>query len=324
MTRPPKSEPPPNDLFEFLRNATDGLAKEYQRIQSRVMEDPGTAGDQGEENWATLLRQWLPPYYQVVTKGRILGPDGRAGPQVDVLVLSPAYPRHLLDKKLYLAGGVIAAFECKITLRRDHLREFFKNCAAIRALTPRTKGTLFKELRSPLIYGLLSHSHEWKAAGSAPAENIQGAMIQHDLEFVQTPADMPDLTCVADVGVWSTMKVLFSSMPASGGPPFPYPNAFNKELKSGYTSALYTTEGQQQSFTPIGAMLGLLYEKMSWHDLAMRDLARYLQLVNLRGNGRGYLRPWPIEVLSGEFRHALPLARLVNGGDYDEWNITVF
>jgi hypothetical protein len=35
------------------------MAEEYDRIQKRATEDPGTAGDQGEENWATLLRNWL-------------------------------------------------------------------------------------------------------------------------------------------------------------------------------------------------------------------------------------------------------------------------
>ena len=87
------------------------MESEYQRIRSRALEDPGTAGDQGEENWAELLRDWLPPTYKVVTKGRILSADGRASPQVDVLVLKDVYPDKLLNKKLYLAAGVAAVFE---------------------------------------------------------------------------------------------------------------------------------------------------------------------------------------------------------------------
>jgi len=69
------------------------MAEEYDRIQKRATEDPETAGDQGEENWATLLRQWL-----------------------------PSYPQILLDKKLYLAGGVAVAFECKTTLKAAHVK----------------------------------------------------------------------------------------------------------------------------------------------------------------------------------------------------------
>ena len=94
-----------HELDDFLQGVSAEIAREYERIQRRATEDPGTAGDQGEENWATVLRNWLPPTYQIVTKGRILGPTGEASPQVDVLVLTPAYPRQLLDRQLYLAGG---------------------------------------------------------------------------------------------------------------------------------------------------------------------------------------------------------------------------
>ena len=75
------------------------MAAEYARITARSREDPGTAGDEGEENWAELLRDWLPSTYHVKTKGRILSEVGLSSPQVDVLVLSPAYPPALLNRK---------------------------------------------------------------------------------------------------------------------------------------------------------------------------------------------------------------------------------
>ncbi|UUE28839.1 hypothetical protein LRQ08_31025 (plasmid) [Rhodococcus qingshengii] len=97
------------------------MADEYDRIFARATEDPGTAGDEGEENWASLLRQWLPIGYTVVTKGRVLFTDKTASPQVDVVVLRPGYPPRLLDKKLYLSSGVLAAFECKTTLKSERI-----------------------------------------------------------------------------------------------------------------------------------------------------------------------------------------------------------
>lgn len=106
-----------HELETFLAQDLAEMASEYERISSRSLEDPGTAGDEGEEAWAGLLRDWLPESYQVRVKGRILGADGTAGPQVDIVVLRPGYPQRLLDKKLYLAGGVAAVFECKNTLR---------------------------------------------------------------------------------------------------------------------------------------------------------------------------------------------------------------
>ena len=110
-----------HDLTQLIQQATAEMAAEYGRIRARAQEDPGTAGDQGERNWADLLRRWLPKSYNVVTRGRIIFSNGEASGQVDVLVLSPSYPNGLLDKNLYLAAGVLAAFECKNTLRRQHI-----------------------------------------------------------------------------------------------------------------------------------------------------------------------------------------------------------
>jgi hypothetical protein len=54
-----------HELEDFLEQDQAEIASEYKRIYRRSTEDPGTAGDQGEENWAELLRNWLPPNYQV-------------------------------------------------------------------------------------------------------------------------------------------------------------------------------------------------------------------------------------------------------------------
>src|SRR5919106_2243588 len=105
-----------HELEAFLRQDQAELAAEYRRIYHRTSEDPGTAGDEGEENWAALLREWLPSSYQVVTKGRVVFPDRSASSQVDVVVLRGSYPPRLLNNKLYLSSGVVAAFECKNTL----------------------------------------------------------------------------------------------------------------------------------------------------------------------------------------------------------------
>jgi len=49
------------------------MEDDYTRILENVKDDPGTAGNQGEENWKELFENWLPPIFQIVTKGRILG-----------------------------------------------------------------------------------------------------------------------------------------------------------------------------------------------------------------------------------------------------------
>lgn len=116
-----------HELNKYIKSVSAEMADDYETILGRVKEDPGTAGDQGEENWKDLFEAWLPPIFQIVTKGKILGHDGQLSPQVDVIILRPEYPKKLLNKKYYLAGGVIGAFECKITLKSGHFDKFFKN-----------------------------------------------------------------------------------------------------------------------------------------------------------------------------------------------------
>src|ERR1051326_2748896 len=118
-----------NNLQDFMVAAAKEMAGNYETIRERSREDPGTAGDQGEEDWAEFLRNWLPPIYHVVTKGRIVDSHGNAGRQLDILVLHPAYPQKLRTRKLYLAGGVLAAFECKVMLRAEDIQSALETAA---------------------------------------------------------------------------------------------------------------------------------------------------------------------------------------------------
>ena len=182
-----------HELLTFLRQDLVEIASEYKRIFSRATEDPGTAGDEGEENWAGLLRDWLPDSYKVVTKGRVLGTDGRASPQIDVLVLRPGYPSRLVSKKVYLVHGVAAAFECKTTLKSHHLREAAATALVLRNLSGERAGSPYRELMSPPTYGILAHSHSWKGPTSTPVENVDGVL----RELHKAAGHPPDRTAKA-------------------------------------------------------------------------------------------------------------------------------
>lgn len=198
-----------HDLYDFMQQISAEMSAEYDRIQMRAAEEPGTAGDQGEENWAELLREWLPRSYEVVTKGRIISQEGVTSPQIDVLVLKGAYPKKLLNKKLYLAAGVAAAFECKTTLKASHVSEAVESCARIKGLYPARTGTPYTELHSPLVYGLLAHSHSWKGESSTPDRNIEQKLHEIDGLHVSHPRLQLDLLCVADLAAWTSSKVTF-------------------------------------------------------------------------------------------------------------------
>jgi len=322
-----------NDLFDYMRNATHLMQSEYERIQKRAVEDPGTAGDNGEENWAALLRQWLPRSYHVVTKGRIMNTEGECGPQVDVLVLSPAYPVALLQKKEYLAGGVIAAFECKLTLKGEHVRTAVKNACEIRRLSRSRRGsTLYLELYSRIGYGLLAHSHVWQGPESSPLENIQTQLFKTEDTEAQHPDEVLDMICVSDLASWNTMKVVFArellgkmsdryeslgvlwdDIKNAGGAIETMHGCFAHEYQQ--------TDEEKQLFTPIGSFICSFLQQLAWQDLSMRSLADFFSLAQLLGSGRALSKIWSLSVLSDQLAEKIKREPcLVSGERWNEWS----
>ena len=281
-----------HDLYDFMRHLQNDMAAEYDRIQKRATEDPGTAGDQGEENWAELLRGWLPRTYEVVTKGRIIGVDGRTSPQIDVLVLKSIYPEKLLNKKLYLAAGVAAAFECKNTLRAEHIEKAVKTCVKIKNLYPVRKGTPYKELHAPIVYGLLAHSHSWKGDNSTPEDNIEQKLIMSDSCHVSHPRQGLDLLCVADLTTWTLCKLTFLDRLSPQDP-----NYASQEAEM-ITSYMRNTAGNIQidDFTSIGVFISNLSKRFAWEDPTLRDLADYYNIKLISG-GSGVQRKWEANLI---------------------------
>ena len=293
------------------------MQEEYLRIRRRAVEDPGTAGDQGEENWAKLLRDCLPQYFHVVTKGRILTESGEASPQVDVVVLVPSYPKIWLDKKLYLSAGVAAAFECKLTLTAAHVRDAVKTCAALKRSLPKRDGSPYKELNAGLLYGLLAHSHSWNGPNSRPVENIDNALREADVEFVQHPRECIDCLTVSDLATWTACKTTFFG-PSNRG--------WNEGMAkvhgpSGSASSAYIchaigADWQQNPFFPIGALLSHLFSKLAWEFPDMGRLEWYFRKM-ISGTGKGEARLWDIGIYSEKIRERV--YRGEQGVPSNEW-----
>ena len=317
----------PHDLYDFMEQISNEMSSEYHRIQLRAAEDPGTAGDQGEENWAELLRGWIPPSYEVVTKGRIISEDGHTSPQVDVVVLKDIYPQRLLSKKLYLAAGVAAAFECKTTLKASHIKEATETCARIKDLYPIRSGTPYRELHSPILYGLLAHSHSWKGGNSTPENNISRKLSESDFAHVSHPRQSLDVLCVADLGTWTSAKTTFLG-------PRQVDYAVNPKIaqiygKNGSAVSLHLNhtrsyERQDEHFTPIGAFIAHLIRRTAWESPGLRDLADYYRLTGLDGAGEGSGRHWPGSIYGEEIRSRVEAGQLSNGRVWDEWSVGFF
>lgn len=313
---------PRHALHDFMEQVTTEMGSEYKRIFSRSTEDPATAGDEGEENWAALLREWLPPGYQVRTKGRLIGHDGRASPQIDVVVLKPSYPIKLLEKRLWLAGGVAAAFECKTTLTAKHVIDSVDRCIEFKSLTQPRFGSPRHELTSPLIYGILAHSHSWKGPTSKPIENVEAALSAE--AKVTAPKDLIDVICVADLASWSR---IYTARYDAAFLPKDTAASFKRALGSDWavtTAMICAPASQGGVFTPIGSFLSNLTRRIAWQDTSVRDIADYYRLANLGGEGRGSMRPWPPTIYSDETRQKVSRGELSNGTIWSEWEFSGF
>ena len=325
------SEKKTHDLYQFMKQLSNEMAEEYDRIQMRATEDPGTAGDQGEENWAELLRGWLPRTYEVVTKGRIISEDGRTSPQIDVLVLKSIYPEKLLTKKQYLAAGVAAAFECKTTLKASHIEQAMKTCTEIKSLYPTREGTPYKELHAPIVYGLLAHSHSWKGPNSTPEANIEQKLWESDYLHVTHPRQGLDVLCVADLGTWVSLKLQFIGPRTVGGwasldPKLHSLYGLEGSAQSTYVGHTPSLNNQTEYFTPIGTLISNLSRRFGWEDSSLRDLVDYYQATEIGGTGTGSFRQWPISIYSEDVQHCIKNG--VRGSDqssnimtWDEWQI---
>lgn len=294
-----------HEFFDFMKIIKDRIAYEYEMIRSRVSEDPGTAGDQVEESWAAFLRNWLPSNYPVVTKGRLIDSNGSTSPQVDILVLDPSYPLGLRDKKHYFAAGVVAAFECKLTLRKEHLKKFFKNSTLLKRMLEPRKGNPYDELHQLPIYGLLAHSHNWKNTANFK-KRIHELISEVEIKFCQHPRELPDLICIADTGTYALHKSAIIG---------PHADSEDEDLfkdldKDGGVKTIYIaqTEDFPLPIEPKGEILGMLIfritQLMAYEDPNLRSYTDYLLLLGIWG-GIGKLRLWKKNVLSSEVGQTL-------------------
>jgi hypothetical protein len=120
--------------------------------------------------------------------------------ETDVVIYSPGYPRKLRGREEVLAGGVAAAFNVRLTLNADGIRDGVERAAEMRRyLKPRYE-TVRGELLGAYPVGLLAHSHDWK--GESPRDTMTDALRQRDRELAQHPRECLDFACVANLGAW--------------------------------------------------------------------------------------------------------------------------
>ncbi|MFF5763027.1 DUF6602 domain-containing protein [Streptomyces tanashiensis] len=265
-----------SELTSYFQQATMEMQLEYERIRARTTEDPGTAGDEGEENWANLFRNWLPGDLQITTKGRILCADGTATNQVDVVALSPLYPHGMLGKKMHLASEVLAVFECKTTLRGSHIERTMESAS-------RTKEAIYRAHGKEVLYGLVAHSHSWGDDAQLAADKISRKMTSAGRVHVDHPNNLLDFLCVADLGSW----VVRAEMDE---------DAYGPGMVTYYSGPpVHDSRFAVSRTPPIGRMITYTLRRLSHDYPKYQGLSGYFGMAGLEGGGSwssDHLRRW--------------------------------
>jgi hypothetical protein len=313
-----ESQKPPHELQRFMQQLATEMVAEYARIRSRAAQDPGTAGDEGEENWKDVFESWLPSNFPVVTKGQIIGIDGTLSPQVDVLILTPSCPKKMLGKKKYLASGVVAAFECKLTLKKAHIEKAAETCRKVQRIAEAVyrPPSIYTDLNSPIIYRLLAHSASWSK--DTAIEQID-RLLQAEINKDDLPRRSMDVVCVSDGACWTPFHSVMPSTPPQDEAEFWH--VLQERYGFGDDGAVVTQYlrwtpwvGEEVQPNPLYGLIAKLLRRIAWEFPDLRRLADYWNGTEIPGGGLGSVgaaRNWPLSILSPEV-----LAR-VEQGDFD-------
>ena len=299
-----------HEIHHYMLQLSSMMEAEYRRIHETAILDPGTAGDEGEENWAELLRGWLPKSYTVVTKGKIINSEGDLSPQIDILVLDSSYPPFLNSKKKYIIEGVVAAFECKLSLRKSDIYKVLENSTIIKRMTNIELGTPKKELSSSIFYGLLSHTHNWTSSSDVSINIIDKHLYEADQKFVNHPREMLDLFCISDLSSWSSVK-----LPLANRDKGPCPATYYA-CHSGITPHF---GWQEPNFSPIGIFITGLLLKLSYRDKSMRKIASFFGNV-FTASHSGINRIWPLSIYSEDLRKKITFENLDESVAWSDWS----
>jgi hypothetical protein len=303
----------------WFRDFARKISEDYARLHRIALLDPQRAGHQGEAAWVNVLEHWLPPAYEIVTRKYIVPEIGNTEFETDIIVLNPSYPTRLRGDAEILAGGVAAAFSVKLTLDAAGIRDGVKRAVALRrALKPRL-GTPRDEMTGPFPVGILAHSHDWKAPGSTPFDNIHANLNSLDRELAFHPRESLDYLCVSDLATWSTLR--FPYIPPSQLPPGVNVTRQQKAEGAAYTMIMPVIPGN--SFNALASLIGHLYIRLSYSDNTLRPLADNLKATGTLGGGGSQIRIWDLEsIYSDDVRRLLQSRGLQVRNNV--WGSTIF
>lgn len=300
----------------WLDDLTERIARDYERASRQFSQSGGTsnqeAGHRGETAWKEVLEEWLPPQYEVGVRKYILADSSENAArsrETDLVIYHPSYPRGLRKRPQVLASGIVAALSVKMTLDASGVREACESAAELRRLLPPPPATVRDELLSPIMYGVLAHSHSWKASGSDPTTNIERVL---EANPPTNPREWLDVVCVADLACWSRLTIVL---------PDHVVDAISRQTKGAVSDQPSVQEGlaRTDDSSPIGVLIAFITGRFAQFDPTLRPIAAGLRglLPDTTAASKAGIR-WPLNhVLNEETREGL--RTIANGSP--EWDL---
>lgn len=230
-------------------------------------------------------------------------------------MLHPAYPDRLISKKQYLASGVLAAFECKLTLRKRDMPKIAATARAVQRLAEVRTGSLYSALHSPLAYGVLAHSSEWSKLSEGDSEfklrlsdpvacRKIDELLDESLKGNVHPRETLDVLCVADLACWTR----FITVSSKAGWPSEELWQASRRLygwpEDGAVCDQYSRWAKidpawEGPPNPLYVLISKLWRRLAWEIADFRPLADYWNLADVpgRSGGAGAVRNWDLSVL---------------------------
>src|SRR5438128_2046395 len=118
-------------LFGSLQAELDAKLK-----SGRIIQHPGSKGDNSELNWIEMLRQYLPQRYRI-EKAFVVDSKGAISEQLDIVVFDAHYSPPIFNTggTLYVpAESVYAVLEVKPELNKENLEYASQKAASARKL----------------------------------------------------------------------------------------------------------------------------------------------------------------------------------------------
>lgn len=199
------------DLHEVFAQRQNELSARYDRV--RTIQHPTGAGDEGEQAWEGVLRDFLPNRYSLGRGRFVVDSKGSVSEQQDIVVydgqFSPTFLK--LENISYIpVESVYAVIEVKPALSKATVKAAVQKASSVRSLTviPGEFGTIGggtgRHDPKGILAGLVCHTSDWRPPF--------GSTFHETVESMDSPAQL-DFGCVVEAGAFSRKAGIVETAP---------------------------------------------------------------------------------------------------------------